>query len=608
MCGIVGFTGARNAAPILLEGLKKLEYRGYDSAGVAVLGEAGIQMEKTQGMIKNLCAKTHEGADLKGRTGIGHTRWATHGAPSDINAHPHMSNDGRFAVVHNGIIENYAALREELQNAGFVFKSQTDTEVIVHLLDWYYTGDFKAAVMKTTARLKGSYSLGILCAQHPGQLYAVREASPLILGVGVGENYFASDVTALVSHTKNVIYLEDGEFAQLDAQGIQVFDATGMPVEKKAARIVWDIEAAEKGGYEHFMLKEIMEQPRALKATIEPRIRDGEIVLDDFAVTPEQLQGIDKIIITACGSAYYAGCVGRYIIEQMCRIPVEVELASELRYRDPIIDARTLVIVLSQSGETADSIAALKECRARGAQSLSIVNVVGSTIAKLSDHVIYTWAGPEIAVATTKGYTTQVAVLQMLAVSMAYTLGRIDYARYTELINAIRDLPGLVQRAIDLNPHISYLAKRYYTNDSLFFIGRNIDYAVCLEGSLKLKEISYLHSEAYPAGELKHGTIALIDQDKLVIALACQEALFEKLMSNVEEVKARGARVLAVALEGNRKIFAEADDVIFVPRTDPMLLAVPEIIPLQLFAYYVARENGCDIDKPKNLAKSVTVE
>ena len=608
MCGIVGFTGARNAAPILLEGLKKLEYRGYDSAGVAVLGEAGIQMEKTQGMIKNLCAKTHEGADLKGRTGIGHTRWATHGAPSDINAHPHMSNDGRFAVVHNGIIENYAALREELQNAGFVFKSQTDTEVIVHLLDWYYTGDFKAAVMKTTARLKGSYSLGILCAQHPGQLYAVREASPLILGVGVGENYFASDVTALVSHTKNVIYLEDGEFAQLDAQGIQVFDATGMPVEKKAARIVWDIEAAEKGGYEHFMLKEIMEQPRALKATIEPRIRDGEIVLDDFAVTPQQLQGIDKIIITACGSAYYAGCVGRYIIEQMCRIPVEVELASELRYRDPIIDARTLVIVLSQSGETADSIAALKECRARGAQSLSIVNVVGSTIAKLSDHVIYTWAGPEIAVATTKGYTTQVAVLQMLAVSMAYTLGRIDYARYTELINAIRDLPGLVQRAIDLNPHISYLAKRYYTNDSLFFIGRNIDYAVCLEGSLKLKEISYLHSEAYPAGELKHGTIALIDQDKLVISLACQEALFEKLMSNIEEVKARGARVLAVALEGNRKIFAEADDVIFVPRTDPMLLAVPEIIPLQLFAYYVARENGCDIDKPKNLAKSVTVE
>lgn len=608
MCGIVGFTGARNAAPILLEGLKKLEYRGYDSAGVAVLGAAGIQMAKTQGMIKNLCAKTHDGADLQGTAGIGHTRWATHGAPSDINAHPHMSNDGRFAVVHNGIIENYAVLREELKNAGFVFKSQTDTEVIVHLLDWYYEGDLKAAVMKTIARLEGSYSLGIVCAQHPGELYAVREASPLVLGIGIGENYFASDVTALVAHTKNVIYLNEGEFAHLDARGIQVFDATGKPVEKKAARIVWDIEAAEKGGYEHFMLKEIMEQPRALKATIEPRIRGGEIVLDDFALTLEELRKIDKIIITACGSAYYAGCVGRYIIEQMCRIPVEVELASELRYRDPLIDERTLVIVLSQSGETADSIAALKECRARGAQSLSVVNVVGSTIAKLSDHVIYTWAGPEIAVATTKGYTTQVAVLQLLAVSMAYTLGRIDNARYTALINAIRDLPGLVQRAIDLNPHISYLAKRYHTNDSLFFIGRNIDYAVCLEGSLKLKEISYLHSEAYPAGELKHGTIALIDQDKLVISLACQEALFEKMMSNIEEVKARGACVLAVALEGDRKIFAEADDVIYVPRTDPILLAVPEIVPLQLFAYYVARENGCDIDKPKNLAKSVTVE
>lgn len=608
MCGIVGFTGARNAAPILLEGLKKLEYRGYDSAGVAVLGSDGIQMEKTRGMIKNLCAKTHDGMDLQGTAGIGHTRWATHGAPSDVNAHPHMSNDGKFAVVHNGIIENYAVLRQELQNAGFVFKSQTDTEVIVHLLDWYYEGDLKTAVMKTAARLEGSYSLGILCSQHPGELYAVRESGPLILGVGIGENYFASDVTALVAYTKNVIYLEDGEFAQLDARGIRVFDATGKPVEKKISRIVWDIEAAEKGGYEHFMLKEIMEQPRALKATIEPRIRDGEIVLDDFSLTLSELRNIDKIMITACGSAYYAGCVGRYIIEKMCRIPVEVELASELRYRDPLIDERTLVIVLSQSGETADSIAALKECRARGAQSLSIVNVVGSTIAKLSDHVIYTWAGPEIAVATTKGYTTQVAVLQMLAVSMAYTLGRIDRTRYTELINAIRDLPGLVQRAIDLNPHISYLAKRYHTNDSLFFIGRNIDYAVCLEGSLKLKEISYLHSEAYPAGELKHGTIALIDQDKLVISLACQEALFEKLMSNIEEVKARGACVLAVALEGNRKIFAEADDVIYVPRTDPILLAVPEIIPLQLFAYYVARENGCDIDKPKNLAKSVTVE
>jgi len=607
MCGIVGFTGAQDAAPILLEGLKKLEYRGYDSAGIAVQNGSTLRMVKASGKIANLCDKTHDGADLPGFAGIGHTRWATHGVPNDVNAHPHMSNDGKLAVVHNGIIENYATLRDELIGKGYKFRSDTDTEVIVHLLDMYFTGDLKTAVMKTAARLEGSYALGVMCSDCPGRIFAVKVSSPLILGVGVGENFFASDVTALVSHTKNVIYLEDGEFAELTPEKITVFDCTGEPTTKNINRVVWDVEAAEKGGYEHFMLKEIMEQPRALKATIEPRIKEGRIVLDDI-ISAEELRKIDKIIITACGSAYYAGCVGKYLIEKLCRIPVQTELASELRYSDPMIDERTLLIVISQSGETADTIAALKEAKARGARVLAIVNVVGSTIAKLADSVIYTWAGPEIAVATTKGYTTQVAVLDLFAVYTAEKLGRVDEARYAELVEGIGALPERVQRAVDLNPHVQYLAQRYHENSSLFFIGRNMDYAVCLEGSLKLKEISYIHSEAYAAGELKHGTIALIDQDRLVISLVCHEALFDKMMSNIKEVKARGARVLAVALEGNRRIFAEADDAIFVPVTDPLFSAIPEIIPLQLFAYYVAKENGCDIDKPKNLAKSVTVE
>lgn len=609
MCGIVGFTGSQEAAPILLDGLKKLEYRGYDSAGVAVLDqESTIHMVKATGKIQNLVEKTANGTALHGMCGIGHTRWATHGAPNDVNAHPHMSNDGKFAIVHNGIIENFAALREELQGQGIRFKSETDTEVIVQLLANYYTGDLKTAVMKTAARLEGSYALGVICAEHPGKLVAMRESCPLIIGIGVGENFFASDVTALVSHTKNVIYMEDGEFAELTPEKVTVYDVTGQPVQKTISRVIWDVEAAEKGGYEHFMLKEIMEQPRALKATIEPRIKDGEIVLDDFAPTDEELKGIHKVIITACGSAYYAGCVGRYVMEELCRIPVETDLASELRYRNPLVDEHTLLIALSQSGETADTIAAMKECKARGARVLAIVNVVGSTVATLADHVIYTWAGPEIAVATTKGYTTQVAVLDLLATYLAKRLGRIDQQRYAQLMEDISAIPSQIQRAIDLNRHIPYLAQRYHDNDSLFFIGRNLDYAVCLEGSLKLKEISYIHSEAYAAGELKHGTIALIDQDRLVIALTCYEALFDKMVSNIKEVKARGAITLAVALEGNRKIFADADDVIFVPRTEPLFNATAEIVPLQLFAYYVAKENGCDIDKPKNLAKSVTVE
>ena len=607
MCGIVGYTGANSASPILLSGLRRLEYRGYDSAGVAVNTPDGLKMVKASGHLDNLISLIRED-ELNGTAGIGHTRWATHGAPTDNNAHPHMSNDGRFAIVHNGIIENYAALREELVGCGFKFTSETDTEVIVHLLEHYYKGDAKRAVLKTAARLEGSYALGVVCSDYPDRLFAAKLASPLILGVGAGESFFASDVTALVSHTKNVIYMEDGEFAELSPDSIEVFDCTGRTVQKSISRVVWDVEAAEKGGYEHFMLKEIMEQPRALKATIEPRVKNGRVVLDEFEQFGEKLKDIKKIVITACGSAYHAGCVGRYVIEELCRIPVQTELASELRYRNPIIDDSTLLIVISQSGETADTIAALKECKARGAVTLAIVNVVGSTIAKLADYVLYTWAGPEIAVATTKGYTTQIALLDLFAVWAADRLGKISEERYSELVEGISNLPERVQRAVDLNTHIPYLVQRYRGQSSMFFIGRNLDYAMCLEGSLKLKEISYLHSEAYAAGELKHGTIALIEQGRLVVALACQEALFDKMMSNVKEVKARGARVLAAAIEGNRRIFTEADDVIFVPETDALLLPVPEIVPLQLFAYYVAKENGCDIDKPKNLAKSVTVE
>lgn len=608
MCGIVGFTGSQNAAPILLDGLKKLEYRGYDSAGIAVLGEKGIHMVKASGMIKNLDAKIKGGAALPGHAGIGHTRWATHGEPTDVNAHPHMSNDNKFAVVHNGIIENYAQLREELKSKGFQFKSETDTEVIVHLMDMYYEGDLKKAVLKTISRLEGAYALGILCSEEGGRIVAARQSAPLIVGVGIGENYFASDVTALVAHTKNVIYMEDGEIADITPENITIYDTTGKVLEKTVTRIAWDIAAAEKGGYEHFMLKEIMEQPHAIKSTIEPRIKDGEIVLDDFSLSDEDLKQINKIMITACGSAFYAGSVGKYVIEELCRIPVEADLASELRYRNPLVDEHTLLVVVSQSGETADTIAAMKECKARGARVLAIVNVVGSTIAKLADDVVYTWAGPEIAVATTKGYTTQVAVMDMLAVYLARRLGRLDDAQNKELVDAILQFPSLIQRSIDLNPNLPSLAEKYHSHNDVFFIGRNLDYAASMEGSLKLKEISYLHSEAYAAGELKHGTIALIEKGRPVVALACYETLFDKMMSNIKEVKARGAQVLAVVLEGNRQIFAEADDVIFVPRTKEIFNTLPEIVPLQLFAYYVAKANGCAIDKPKNLAKSVTVE
>ncbi len=608
MCGIVGFTGSTQAAPVLIEGLRRLEYRGYDSAGVAVHEGERIEMVKASGSVAHLAELTENGNALRGVCGIAHTRWATHGAPTDTNAHPHLSEHGLFAVIHNGIIENFAALRSELEAEGYVFASETDTEVVAHLLEKYYDGDLKRTVMRTASRLEGSYVLGVLCAAEPGRLFCVKEAGPLILGLGVGENYFASDVTALVSRTKNVIYMEDGEFAELTPEQITVYDRTGREITKTVSHVVWDIEAAEKGGYEHFMMKEIMEQPRAVKNTVEPRIRGGRIVFEDFALTREELESYNRIVITACGSAYHAGVVGKYVIESLCRVSVECALASELRYSDPIIDSHTLLIVISQSGETADTIAAMRECMARGARSLAIVNVVGSTIARLADSVIYTHAGPEIAVATTKGYTTQLAALYLFAVWAAELLGKIDAEHYSQLVESIRSLPRMVQRAIDLNVHVKYLSERWHQLQSLFFIGRNIDYAAAMEGSLKLKEISYIHSEAYAAGELKHGTIALIDEKRLVVALCCQDALFDKMVSNIQEVKARGAKVLGVAPEGNRRIFAEADDVLYSPKCEPLFAALPEIVPLQLFAYHIARENGCDIDKPRNLAKSVTVE
>ena len=608
MCGITGFTGKREAAPVLLDGLRALEYRGYDSAGIAIMGEDGLELAKTSGRIDSLCELTDNGRALRGRSGIGHTRWATHGAPTDLNAHPHVSNDGRFAVVHNGIIENYRSLRDELIRRGCSFASETDTEVIVHLLETCYTGDLKEAVMRTTARLEGSYALGIVCSDAPGTLYAVRESSPLILGLGVGENYFASDVTALVAHTKNAGFLEDGQFAELRPEGVTVFDCAGRPVQAEVTRIEWGVEAAEKGGYEHFMLKEIMEQPRAVRAALEPRLRCGGIEFEELGISDEALGRIRSVVITACGSAYYAGCVGKKALERLCRIPVTAELASELRYSDPLIGPDTLVIALSQSGETADTLAAAKECKARGARLLAIVNVVGSSLAKLADDVVYTRAGPEIAVASTKGYTTQVAVICALAAHFAQRLGRISAGELNALASRLYYIPDAIQRAIDMNRALPALAWKYCLGDALYYIGRGVDSAVALEAALKMKEISYNHSEAYAAGELKHGTIALIDEGTPVVALCCREELMEKMVNAIEEVKARGAKVLAVALAGNRRILSAADDVIFIPRTDPVFDAVAEIVPLQLLAYYAAREKGCDIDKPKNLAKSVTVE
>jgi len=562
-------------------------------------------MLKSAGKVDKLIEKAKEDDGLFGCCGIGHTRWATHGCPSDVNAHPHMSGDHKFAIVHNGIIENYTILRDELKNNGAVFLSDTDTEVIVQLIDSYYSGDIKKALIKTMQRLEGSYAIGVLCKDYPDTVYAAKVSSPLIIGLGAGENYFASDITALVSHTKDVIDLDDGELAEIRPDKVTVFNHIGKEIQKTERHVTWDIAAAEKNGYDHFMLKEIFEEPAAIKATIDARIKNDEIVFEDLNV---DVSKFNRIIITACGSAYYAGCVGKNLIERLCRIPVEAEVASELRYKDPIIDEKTLVIAISQSGETADTIAAIKECKEKGATVIAIVNVVGSSVSKLADHVIYTWAGPEIAVATTKAYTTQLCILELFALWLARITDKIDTNYYYKILGELKNLPKLAQRALDLNMSVKNLADRYFTQKSIFFIGRNLDYSVCLEGSLKLKEISYIHSEAYAAGELKHGTIALIEPGRLVIALCCYKKLLEKTISNIQQVKARGASVIAVATEDNKEIIREADNILLVPSCDELLIPIIEIIPLQLFAYYVAKNNGCDIDKPKNLAKSVTVE
>lgn len=608
MCGIVGFTGKTQAAGFLLDGLERLEYRGYDSAGVAVLDGGAFRIEKTTARIKNLKDKTDGGRNLPGTDGIGHTRWATHGAPSYENAHPHTSQSGKFAVVHNGIIENYIQLKEELTADGFVFRSETDTEVIPQLIEKYYDGDFFGAVQKAVARLEGSYALGILCADCPGTLIAAKKFSPLIIGLAKDANFIASDVTAIVSHTKDILYIEDGETAVITPYSVRLYAADKSEVKRETSVINWDIAAAEKSGYDHFMMKEIMEQPAAVAQTIDSRIKGREIVFDSLKLDGEMLKNTDRIEIVACGSAYHAGMVGKYVFEELLRIPTNVDYASEFRYRNPIINNKTLTVIISQSGETADTLAALKEAKRLGSHTLAIVNVVGSSIAKAADDVIYTWAGPEIAVATTKGYSTQLSVLYMLAIWAARQLKSTDSERIERLFDEMTKLPELIERVIMNEPKIKEMAKQCGDPKSLFFIGRNIDYAVSLEASLKLKEISYIHSEAYAAGELKHGTISLIEEGRTVVALACYEQLFEKLLSNIKEVKARGANVIACAVEGHTEVASEASQVIYIPKTDPLLLASLEVVPFQIYAYYVALYKGCDIDKPRNLAKSVTVE
>ena len=608
MCGIVGYVGSKQACPVLLEGLSKLEYRGYDSAGVAVIDGDTINVQKARGRLAVLSDMVDGGNKVNGVIGIGHTRWATHGEPSDVNSHPHVSSSGRFAVVHNGIIENYLPLKKRLMEKGFQFVSETDTEVVAHLFEYYYKGDLLEAMTKVIHRVEGSYALGVLCADYPDRFVAVRKASPMIVGVGRGENFIASDVTAILSHTRNVYYLEDDEIVMLTADSVKIYNTDREEIKKEIFRVNWDVSAAEKGGYEHFMMKEIEEQPKALRDTISPRIKDGKIVLDDVSLTAEDIAKLRKIHIVACGSAYHVGVVGKYTIERLCRIPVEVEVASEFRYHDPIISEGDLVIVISQSGETADTLAALKEAKSRGARILSIVNVVGSAIANASDDVIYTWAGPEIAVATTKAYSTQLAVIYLIAVYMAEKLGRLPADEYNRLVGELTALPDKVADIVANKEEVQYLASQFYSSKSIFFIGRNIDYAVSLEGSLKLKEISYIHSEAYAAGELKHGTISLIEEGTLVVALVTGSELYDKTISNVKEVKARGAVVMAVTTEGREHIDEVCDHVIRIPEADELVLPSLSVVPLQLFGYYVASLKGCDIDKPRNLAKSVTVE
>ena len=610
MCGIVGFIGEQEAAPILLEGLARMEYRGYDSAGLALLDPVkGLQVAKAKGRLSVLSEKVDGGKKLFGTIGVGHTRWATHGEPSDVNSHPLLSDSGRIAVVHNGIIENYMEIKEFLQERGVLFHSDTDTEVVAQLLDYYYQGDILDAVQKVLHRIEGSYGLGIVCAEHPEQLIAARKDSPLVLGYGDGFNMMASDVTALIKYTRDVSYMENGEIAVLTRQGIQVYNILLEPVEKEHSTVDWDISDAEKGGYEHFMFKEIMEQPEAIRKTITPRIKDGRVVLDDIDLSADYVKNISKFYIIACGSSYHVGMVGKYVLEKTLRKPVEVALASEFRYCSPIVDENTLVIVISQSGETLDTMEALREAKRLGGRTLAIVNVVGSSIAKEADDVIYTWAGPEIAVATTKAYSTQLAVLDLLCLYLADLLGSIAPEEYTEILTELTRIPDKLKEVLEQKERIQQYASQFFNHDSIVFIGRNLDYAIGLEASLKLKEISYIHSEAYAAGELKHGTISLIEQGTLVIALATYGQLFDKAVSNMIEVQSRGATVLGLTDTAHEEALSKhADAIITVPETHPLLMPSLAVVPMQLFAYYVALARGCDIDKPRNLAKSVTVE
>ncbi len=612
MCGIVGYIGAQSAVPVLINGLKSLEYRGYDSAGVAVLSGDTINIRKTKGKVDNL-SNLLLTDPVSGRLGIGHTRWATHGAPSDMNAHPHFSNDDKIAVVHNGIIENYQELKSELEDKGYVFHSETDTETVAHLIDDYYKrgNDILEAVRKTLQRIEGSYALGVLCTDYPDQLVAARKESPLIVGIGQGENFIASDIPAILNYTKDAYILEDKELALVKADEITLYDIDGNVITREPYHYKWDVEAAQKNGYDHFMLKEIYEQPKVVRDNLAQRFSaDGKsIELDGIKLGKKELENINQIYIVACGTAYYAGLVGKYLLERIVRIPVNSEVASEFRYKDPLIDEHTLVIVISQSGETADTHSALKLAKAKGARVLGVVNAVGSSIARDADDVLYTLAGFEIAVASTKAFSAQVIAMYLITLHIAQELGKIDDKMFAEVKAAMDRLPSQINDILTKAvPAIRGFVNKYISSKNVFYIGRGLDYVVGMEGSLKLKEIAYLHSEPYAAGELKHGPIALIEEATLVVGVVTQEALFDKTKSNIKEVKARGAKVLAIAMEGNTSIEEVADDVIYIPRTHWMLTSILANIPQQLFAYYMALGLGEDIDKPRNLAKSVTVE
>lgn len=608
MCGIVGYIGESQAAPILLDGLSKLEYRGYDSAGIAVYDGENIHVQKATGRLKVLSELTHDGETIVGTAGIGHTRWATHGAPTNSNAHPHYNMTESIAVVHNGIIENYLKLKKRLINKGYEFQSETDTEVLAHLLDLYYKGDPVETITKVMHRVEGSYALGIIFKDHPDLVYAVRKDSPLIVGKGKDGNLIASDVPAVLKYTRNVYFIQNEEIAVLTKEGITFYNPDQEEITKESTKIEWDINAAEKGGYEHFMLKEMYEQPATVRDTLNPRIKNEQIMIEELGMSDEEIRAVKKIHIVACGSAYHTGVTAKYVFEGMARIPVEVDLASEFRYRDPILGEGDLVIIISQSGETADSLAALREAKKRGIKTLGIVNVVGSSIAREADKVMYTWAGPEIAVATTKAYSAQLIAEYLLAIKFATVRGCITEKEAADMLKDLRKLPEQIELLLANKEKIQHFANRYIAARDVFFIGRGIDYSISLEGSLKLKEISYIHSEAYAAGELKHGTISLIEDGTLVAAVVTQENLYKKTISNIVEVRTRGAFVLAVTNEGNTEIEKASDYVIYIPQTNQYFTNSLAIIPLQLFSYYVSVGRGCDVDKPRNLAKSVTVE